>query len=67
MYLNQVVLDDLNYVLGIRVMLVKIYYEIVEENVLLLLLVVFSLFFKRNCKILVNIKYIYLNFCDLLF
>lgn len=66
-HLNQVALDDLNYALGARVMLAKIYYETAEENALLSLLAAFSLFLKRNRKISANIKHTYLNFCDLLF
>ncbi len=66
-HLNQVALDDLNYALGTRVMLAKIYYETAEENALLSLLAAFSLFLKRNRKISANIKHTYLNFCDLLF
>ncbi len=66
-HLNLVALDDLNYALGARVMLAKIYYETAEENALLSLLAAFSLFLKRNCKISANIKHTYLNFCDLLF
>ncbi|NRB49532.1 MAG: hypothetical protein HRU41_17765 [Saprospiraceae bacterium] len=66
-HLNQVALDDLNYALGARVMLAKIYFETTEENALLSLLAAFSLFLKRNRKISANIKHTYLNFCDLLF
>ncbi|MBX2874235.1 MAG: hypothetical protein KTR30_19100 [Saprospiraceae bacterium] len=66
-HLNQVALDDLNYALGARVMLAKIYYETEEENALLSLLAAFSLFLKRNRKISANIKHTYQNFCDLLF
>lgn len=66
-HLNQVALDDLNYALGARVMLAKIYYETDEVNALLSLLAAFSLFLKRNRKISANIKHTYQNFCDLLF
>ena len=67
LHLNQVALDDLNYALGARVMLAKIYYETDEEIALLSLLAAFSLFLKRNRKISANIKQTYQNFCDLLF
>lgn len=66
-HLNQVAYADLNYHLGARVMLAKIYYETAEENALLSLLAAFSVFLKRNKNISSNIKHTYLNFCDLLF
>jgi len=66
-HLNQVAFDDLNYSLGARVMLAKIYQERGEENALLSLLAAFSVFLKRNRHISANIKHTYLNFCDLLF
>lgn len=66
-HLNQVAFDDLNYSLGARVMLAKIYQERGEENALLSLLAAFSVFLKRNRHISADIKHTYLNFCDLLF
>lgn len=66
-HLNQVAFEDLNYSLGARVMLAKIYYETAEENALLSLLAAFSVFLKRNKHISADIKRTYLNFCDLLF
>lgn len=66
-HLNQVAYDDINYTLGARVMLAKIYFETDAENALLSLLAAFNVFLKRNKNISSNIKYTYLNFCDLLF
>jgi len=66
-HLNQVAYDDINYTLGARVMLAKIYFETDAENALLSLLAAFSVFLKRNKNISSNIKHTYLNFCDLLF
>lgn len=66
-YLNLVKFSDLNYYLGSRVMLIKIYYEREEEQALLSQLAAFSMFLKRNKEISSHIKKTYLNFCDLLF
>ncbi|MCB0639960.1 MAG: hypothetical protein KDC54_25235 [Lewinella sp.] len=65
--LNQVVYSDLNYYLGARVMLAKIYYEEREEEVLLSHLAAFSIFLKRNKEISADLKHTYLNFCDMLY
>lgn len=65
--LMQVQLSDLNYHVGSRVMLAKIYYETKEENALLSLLASFSVFLKRNKQISQELKRTYLNFCDLLY
>lgn len=67
LHLNQVAFEDLNYSLGARVLLAKIYYETDEESALLSLLAAFSVFLKRNKHISSDIKRTYLNFCDLLF
>jgi len=66
-HLNQVALSDLNYHLGVRVMLAKIYYEKREEEALLSLIAAFSIFLKRNKKISQDLKRTYLHFCELLF
>lgn len=66
-HLNQVRFSDLNYHLGARVMLAKIYYETREENALLSLLAAFTVFLKRNKKISNDLKKTYLNFCHFLF
>lgn len=66
-HLNQVQLSDLNYHVGARVILAKIYYETDEENALLSLLAAFTVFLKRNKKISNDLKKTYLNFCHFLF
>lgn len=65
--LLNVAFTDLNYYLGARVMLVKIYYETGEEEALLSLLSSFMVFLKRNKTISAAIKHTYLNFCKILF
>ena len=59
--------SDLNYYLGARVLLAKIYFETKEEEALLSLLASFTIFLKRNSKISKNIKLAGLNFCTILF
>lgn len=66
-YLNLVKYSDLNYYLGSRVMLIKIYYENNEEQLLLSQLASFTMFLKRNKEISTHLKKTYLNFCNLLF
>ena len=65
--LNKVKYSDLNYYLGSRVMLIKIYFELEEEQVLLSQLASFTVFLKRNKEISSHLKKTYLNFCNLLF
>ncbi|MCB9265309.1 MAG: hypothetical protein H6558_09815 [Lewinellaceae bacterium] len=66
-HLNRVAYSDLNYYLGARVMLAKIYYEKGEIDPLLSLLAAFTIFLKRNKLISAALKQTFLNFCDLLF
>lgn len=66
-HLNQVVFSDLNYYLGARVMLAKIYFETDQEEPLLSLVSSFTIFLKRNKKVSTELKHTYLNFCRLLF
>jgi len=66
-HLNQVHLSDLNYHLGSRVLLAKIYYEQDLEEPLLSLIASFTIFLKRNKKLSNTLKMTYLNFCTLLF
>ncbi len=66
-HLNQVVFSDLNYYLGARVMLAKIYFETDQEEPLLSLISSFTIFLKRNKKVSSELKHTYLNFCRLLF
>ena len=65
-HLNHVKFSDLNYHLGSRVILIKIYYETNEENALISLIASFTIFLKRNKNISDNLRQTYLNFCDLL-
>lgn len=65
--LNQVSYSDLNYYLGARVLLAKLYYEAEASKSLLSLLAAFTIFLKRNRQISSALKQTYLNFCELLF
>ncbi len=65
--LLQVAYSDLNYYLGARVLLAKIYYETNTEEPLLALIASFTIFLKRNKELSNNLKHTYLNFCQLLF
>lgn len=67
LHLNKVAYSDLNYYLGARVMLAKIYYESGLEEPLLSLIAAFTIFLKRNREVSAELKQTYLNFCDLLF
>lgn len=66
-HLNQVAFSDLNYYLGARVLLAKIFYETGEEEALLSLISSFTIFLKRNKQLSNNLKHTYLNFCQILF
>ena len=66
-HLMQVAYSDLNYYLGARTMLAKIYYEQDEEEALLSLIAAFTIFLKRNKQVSSAIKETFLNFCDLLY
>ncbi len=65
-HLNQLQFTDLQYHLGSRVILVKLYMEQGNEEPLLSLLASFSVYLRRNKKISVQMKKTYLNFCNLL-
>ncbi|MFT4759689.1 MAG: hypothetical protein ACI9XO_002274 [Paraglaciecola sp.] len=65
-HLNQTQFTDISYNLSSKVMLMKIYYEIKEEEALLSLIASFSLFLKRNKKISKPVRQTYLNFCSIL-
>lgn len=65
--LVQVQFSDLNYYLGARVLLAKIFYESGEEEALLSLISSFTVFLKRNKELSANLKRTYLNFCQILF
>lgn len=64
--LLEVELNDLNYYLGSRVLLAKIYAEAGEEEALLSLIAAFTAFIKRNREISSALKQTYLSFCMLL-
>lgn len=66
-YLIKVEFSDLNYHLGSRIMLSKIYYELNEEDALLSLMSSFVMFLKRNKKISDSIRKTCLHFCEFLF
>ncbi|MFN7119481.1 MAG: hypothetical protein ACK4TA_21985 [Saprospiraceae bacterium] len=66
-HLNQVAFSDLNYYLGARVLLAKIFYELKEEEALLSLISSFTIFLKRNKQLSNDLKHTYLNFCQILF
>jgi len=66
-HLIEVVYTDLNYYLGARVLLAKIYFERGEEEVLLNLLSSFIIFLKRRTNLSQALKKTYLNFCQYLF
>lgn len=66
-HLNRVAFSDLNYYLGARVLLAKIFYETNEEEALLSLISSFTIFLKRNKQISNDLKHTYLNFCQILF
>lgn len=64
--LSKVTFSDLNYYLGARILLAKIYYENDETEPLLSLISSFSIFLKRNKEISTSIKQTCRNFCDIL-
>lgn len=64
--LQKVAFTDINYYLGARVMLAKIFYETAAEESLYSLLASFTIFLKRNKEISNELKHTYLNFCKLL-
>ena len=65
-HLNRVKFSDLNYHLGSRVILIKIYYETNEQYALTSLIASFMIFLKRNKNISSNLQKTYLNFCEIL-
>lgn len=65
-HLNLLHFTDLQHHLGSRVILLKTYYELAEEESLLSLLSSFSVYLRRNKKISTPMKKTYLNFCNLL-
>lgn len=65
--LAMVELSDLNYYLGARILLSKIYFENDEIEPLLSLINAFNIFLKRNKEISEGIKQSCLNFCQILY
>ncbi len=66
-HLTKVAYTDLNYYLGARTQLAKIYYEQGEEEALLSLIAAFTIFLKRNREASGDIKQTFLNFCEILY
>ncbi len=66
-HLIQVAYSDLNYYLGARVLLAKIYFETDATEPLLSLIAAFTIFLKRNKQLSGELKETYLNFCELLY
>lgn len=64
-HLIQVQYSDIFYSLGAKTMLIKLYYEIGEEEALLSLIASFTIYLKRNKKIASNIINAFLNFTAL--
>ncbi|MEO0877721.1 MAG: hypothetical protein AAFY48_24225, partial [Bacteroidota bacterium] len=65
-HLVQVAYEDLNYYLGARVLLAKIYWQTEAEDALSSLLAAFIMFLQRNKQLSKNLKNTYLNFCKIL-
>ncbi|MEL7427906.1 MAG: hypothetical protein AAFN81_33270, partial [Bacteroidota bacterium] len=65
-HLIQVAYEDLNYYLGARVLLAKIYWQTEAEDALSSLLAAFIMFLQRNKQLSKNLKNTYLNFCKIL-
>ncbi|MBK8489952.1 MAG: hypothetical protein IPL49_03360 [Saprospirales bacterium] len=65
-FLNQVEFTDIHYNLNAKLLLLKIYYEIDEEEALLSLLASFTIYLKRNKYLSNELRKTYENFCKLL-
>ena len=65
-HLVEVAYTDLNYYLGARVLLAKIYYQTGAFDALSSLLAAFMMFLQRNKELSKNLKTTYLNFCKIL-
>lgn len=64
-HLRYIKFTDLFYKLGTKMLLIKVYYELKEEDALLSLLASFSLFLKRNKQMSKQVREMYLNFCSI--
>lgn len=65
-HLNQVEFSDIHYHLGVKVMLLKIYYESREDDAFQSLVSTFKIFLHRNKNVPGEVKEPYLNFVNLL-
>jgi hypothetical protein len=65
-FLNQVEFTDLTYNLNAKLLLIKIYYELDEEEALLSLLASFTVYLKRNKYLSNDLRKTYENFCKLM-
>ena len=65
-FLNQVEFTDIHYNLNAKLLLLKIYYELDEEEALLSLLASFTIYLKRNKYLSNELRKTYENFCKLL-
>lgn len=65
-FLNQVEFTDIHYNLNAKLLLLKLYYELDEEEALLSLLASFSVYLKRNKYLSNELRETYENFCKLL-
>lgn len=64
--LSKVTYSDIHYQLNTRTLLIKIFFEKREEEILLANLAAFTLFLKRNKSLSGDLRRTYLNFCKLL-
>jgi len=65
-FLNQVEFTDIHYNLNAKQLLIKIFYELDEEEALLSLLASFSVYLKRNQHLSLDLRKTYENFCKLM-
>lgn len=65
-FLNQVEFTDIHYNLNAKLLLLKLYYELDEEEALLSLLASFTIYLKRNKYLSNELRKTYGNFCKLL-
>lgn len=65
-HLNRVAFTDVHYQLNAKTLLLKIFYELGEEEALLSTLAAFTIALKRNKNISADLRKTYQNFCSLL-
>ncbi len=66
-HLNQIEFSDIHYLLGGKVMLLKIYFENEEIEPFLSLIQSFKIYLRRNQQLSQNIKLTYLNFVNIIY